>query len=183
MSRSWRVLGVGGHVGVVGLHARIPPSQTQTIRETFEFAHRLCSPAPADDSPAAVRAEWAGRVDAVIDVLDLREAQSTVIGNAKVRGVSGGQKKRVTVGVALLSGARVLALDEATSGLDSSTALNLVTFLRQWAHVSRGAVVAALQVRFLTMHAYHIATVNSTHPCHTRVHSVLPLPCRRRRPR
>lgn len=128
----------------------VTPSPPQTIRKTFEFAHRLSSPAPADDSPAAARAEWAGRFDAVIDVLDLREAQGNVIGNAKVRGTSGGQKKRATV---LLSGARVLALDEATSGLDSSTALNIVTFLHQWAHVSRGAVVAALQVRFLTWQA------------------------------
>lgn len=122
--------------------ARPPP---ETVRETFELAHRLCSPEPPPDTPAAARAAWTAAVDDVIDVLELRDAQHTKIGNAKVRGLSGGQKKRVTIGEALLSGARVLALDEVTSGLDSSTALGIVTFLRQWAHVSCGTVVVALQ--------------------------------------
>lgn len=142
----------------------------QTVRETFELTHRLCSPEPPSDAPKLVRDEWASRVESVIDVLELREAADTAVGNAKVRGISGGQKKRVTVGVALLSGAKVLALDEATSGLDSSTALNLVVFLRQWARMTRGAVVAALQVRMVwcspvtgTVHSCFSQTLATSH--------------------
>ena len=84
-------------------------------------------------------------MDAAIDVLGLRECEHTIVGNALVRGISGGQRKRVTVGEALLSGARVLALDEVTNGLDASTAQTLVQWLTQWAHSTGGTVIAALQ--------------------------------------
>jgi ABC-type cobalamin/Fe3+-siderophores transport system ATPase subunit len=118
-----------------------------TVRETFEIAHALSTPRPPADAPAAVHAEWSARVDSVIDVLGLRECQNTLIGNEQIRGVSGGQKKRVTVGEALLANARILALDSITNGLDASTALDIVSFLRDWAHECRGTVVMALEVR------------------------------------
>jgi ABC-type glutathione transport system ATPase component len=52
----------------------------------------------------------------------LQACADTIVGSVFVRGISGGQKKRVTIGEALLANARVLALDEATNGLDASTA-------------------------------------------------------------
>jgi ABC-type multidrug transport system ATPase subunit len=94
-----------------------------------------------------VRAEWASRVDSIIEVLGLHECQGTLIGNAQIRGISGGQKKRVTIGEALLANARILALDEATNGLDASTAFEIVKFLREWASATSGTVIMALQVR------------------------------------
>ena len=116
-----------------------------TVRETFRIAHELSTPRPPADAPDDVRREWETRVDSVIGVLGLRECQHTKVGNEMIRGISGGQKKRVTVGEALLSNARIIALDEATNGLDASTALELVSFMRDWAHMSRGTVAMALQ--------------------------------------
>ena len=116
-----------------------------TVRETLTFAAASClAPLPSEASAeeAALRAAL---VDHVIDTLELRECEHVILGDAMKRGVSGGQKKRVTLGEALLQGARVLALDEVTSGLDSATAAGVARFLSEWARVTGGTVVTALQ--------------------------------------
>lgn len=58
-------------------------------------------------------------VDAVIAELGLEKTRNTVIGDERVRGVSGGERKRANVGVQLISDPAVLFLDEPTSGLDA----------------------------------------------------------------
>lgn len=58
-------------------------------------------------------------VEAVIAELGLVKARDTIIGSDKVRGVSGGERKRASIGVQLLSDPAVLFLDEPTSGLDA----------------------------------------------------------------
>lgn len=57
--------------------------------------------------------------------------RDTIIGGFFRRGISGGERKRVSVGAELLINPAVLMLDEPTSGLDSTTALHLVQLLRQ----------------------------------------------------
>jgi ATP-binding cassette subfamily G (WHITE) protein 2 len=62
------------------------------------------------------------RVNAVIAQLALHSCRDVRIGSALRRGISGGQCKRVNIGIALVTSPRVLFLDEPTSGLDSFTA-------------------------------------------------------------
>ena len=64
----------------------------------------------------------------------------SIIGGSFRRGVSGGEKKRVSIGIELLSQPSVLFLDEPTSGLDSKTAKNLVETLRALALEGRTIV-------------------------------------------
>ena len=117
-----------------------------TVRETFEFAAACCIATPgAAEASEAERALRAHLVDHVIDTLGLRECEGVIVGNDQARGISGGQKKRVTLGEALLTGARVLCLDEVTNGLDAATAADIMRFVAEWAHVTGGTVVAALQ--------------------------------------
>lgn len=61
------------------------------------------------------------RVANTIAELGLTEVANNRIGNAVQRGISGGQKRRVTIGSALVTLPRILILDEPTSGLDSRT--------------------------------------------------------------
>jgi ABC-type multidrug transport system ATPase subunit len=82
--------------------------------------------AAASDEEKALRAKL---VDLVIDTLGLRECEAVAIGDDMTRGVSGGQKKRVTIGEAMLTGSRVLCLDEITNGLDSAIALEIISFI------------------------------------------------------
>lgn len=57
----------------------------------------------------------------------MERAADTIIGdNVKVRGISGGEKKRVNVGIELVSSPNLLFLDEPTTGLDSTTAFEVL---------------------------------------------------------
>ena len=58
--------------------------------------------------------------------LGLTDVARNRIGNAVQRGVSGGQKRRVTIGSALVTRPRILFLDEPTSGLDSRTSYEVM---------------------------------------------------------
>jgi hypothetical protein len=71
----------------------------------------------------------------------------TLIGNDLLRGVSGGEKKRVTVGEGLITNARFLALDEISTGLDASVTRKIISSLRDRAIQQRvGVIIALLQV-------------------------------------
>jgi ATP-binding cassette subfamily G (WHITE) protein 2 len=84
--------------------------------------------------------EQQDRVEEVIQMLDLESCRNTVIGNALQRGISGGQAKRVNIGLALITRPSVLYLDEPTSGLDSRTANEVVELLRNLAKEGRTVV-------------------------------------------
>ena len=65
-------------------------------------------------------------------------AQSQVGGSSNIRGVSGGERRRVTIGMELVIDPAILILDEPTSGLDSYTAVNLMRTLKQACQLSDG---------------------------------------------
>jgi ATP-binding cassette subfamily G (WHITE) protein 2 len=89
-------------------------------------------------------AEREARVEEVIQMLDLESCRKTVIGGALSRGISGGQAKRVNIGLALVTRPPVLFLDEPTSGLDSRVANEVVELLRQLAHESNRTIVCTI---------------------------------------
>jgi len=57
---------------------------------------------------------------------------------------SGGQKKRLTIGEMMITNARVLLLDEPTTGLDAAVSRDIMVVLKKWCEVSGGSVIAAL---------------------------------------
>jgi len=84
------------------------------------------------------------KVDMLLKLLDLEECADTLVGNDLIRGLSGGQRKRLTMGEALCSDARAFFLDESTSGLDAATAAEMFMAMRNWVDYMDGACVAAL---------------------------------------
>ena len=80
----------------------------------------------------------------VLSKLGLEECADTLVGGGPIRGISGGQKKRLTIGSALVSLPRVVALDEPTNGLDSANALSLVRYLKE---VAQGGVPVVMTLQ------------------------------------
>ena len=78
----------------------------------------------------------------MIDALGLRHIAHAPIGDETRRGISGGQRKRVNVGMELVAQPSLLFLDEPTSGLDSTTSFELLHALR--AQTRAGANVIAV---------------------------------------
>ena len=68
-----------------------------TVRETFQFALDNAVPDPSLLNDPKIIEMHKHKVDAVIELLGLKECENTIVGNAMNRGVSGGQKKRVTL--------------------------------------------------------------------------------------
>lgn len=69
------------------------------------------------------------KVHQMIDDLNLKRCQNTRIGGEKERGVSGGERKRTSIGVELISDPKVVFLDEPTTGLDSYNAYEVIALL------------------------------------------------------
>ncbi|AES81585.2 drug resistance transporter-like ABC domain protein [Medicago truncatula] len=82
--------------------------------------------------------------DYVLRVLGLEICADTVVGNAMIRAISGGQKKRLTTGEMLVGPTKALFMDEISTGLDSSTTFQIVNSMRQYVHILKGTVVISL---------------------------------------
>ncbi|KAM5564594.1 hypothetical protein ABKV19_018929 [Rosa sericea] len=82
--------------------------------------------------------------DYILKVLGLEVCADTMVGDQMRRGISGGQRKRLTTGEMLVGPARALFMDEISTGLDSSTTFQIVNSLRQSIHILNGTAVISL---------------------------------------
>ncbi|CAL9146214.1 unnamed protein product [Musa hybrid cultivar] len=80
----------------------------------------------------------------ILKILGLHECADIIIGDEMRRGISGGQKKRVTIGEMLVGLAQCFFMDDISTGLDSSTTFQIVKFLQQMTHVLDLTMVISL---------------------------------------
>eukprot|EP00127_Corallochytrium_limacisporum_P001713 Clim_evm50s77 gene=Clim_evmTU50s77 len=109
-----------------------------TVRQTLTYTALLRMPRSMS------RAQKLEKVEEVIDGLLLRKCANTIIGNDINRGVSGGEKKRVSIAAELLTDPAVLFLDEPTSGLDATTAMIIAKSLRKLAHKQQRTIICSI---------------------------------------
>ncbi|RVW77629.1 ABC transporter G family member 36 [Vitis vinifera] len=77
-------------------------------------------------------------------ILGLDICADIMVGDEMIRGISGGQRKRVTTGEMRVGPSKVLFMDEISTGLDSSTTYQIVNSLRQTIHILNGTAVISL---------------------------------------
>jgi ABC-type multidrug transport system ATPase subunit len=87
-------------------------------------------------------------VNYVIRLLNLEEVKNSPIGDESSRGISGGQRKRVNIGMELVADPTVLFLDEPTSGLDSTSSKEVCQLLRNIARAGLTVVTVIHQPRY-----------------------------------
>ncbi|SCV68407.1 BQ2448_528 [Microbotryum intermedium] len=109
-------------VGIVDQHDVLPA--TATVRECLHFAAELKMPETTTPS------ERKERVCEVLTLLGLIECADTLVGDTEHRGISGGERRRLSIGLELLATPSVLICDEPTSGLDSSAAKKVIQVLK-----------------------------------------------------
>lgn len=119
-----------------------------TVKETLTFSALLRLPKKLTKEQKVERAE------AVLAQLGLQRCGDTIIGNQFLRGVSGGERKRVCIGQEILINPALLFLDEPTSGLDSTTALRIIRLLQNLAHQGRAVMATIHQPSSRAFHMF-----------------------------
>ncbi|CAA7402812.1 unnamed protein product [Spirodela intermedia] len=84
------------------------------------------------------------QTDYTLRILGLDICRDTIVGDAMQRGISGGQKKRVTTGEMIVGPCRTLFMDEISTGLDSSTTFQIVKCLQQIVHLGEATILMSL---------------------------------------
>ncbi|KAF3628286.1 ABC transporter G family member 39 [Capsicum annuum] len=140
-----------------------------TVRETLDFAGRSLGvgtryelltelsrrekelgikPDPEIDAfmkATAVAGQESSLVtDYVLKILGLDICADIMVGDQMRRGISGGQKKRLTIGEMLVGPAKVFFMDEISTGLDSSTTLQIIKYMRQMVHIMDVTMIISL---------------------------------------
>ncbi|RLN47005.1 hypothetical protein BBJ29_010094, partial [Phytophthora kernoviae] len=132
---------------------------TLTVKETLEFANACTGGklskqeeemyvhgTPEENQAAldVLRATYKHYPDVVIQQLGLENCQNIILGNAMLRGVSGGERKRVTTGEMAFGNKFVMMMDEISTGLDSAATFDIVSTQRSLAKTLRKTVVISL---------------------------------------
>ncbi|KAF8640630.1 hypothetical protein AX17_000290 [Amanita inopinata Kibby_2008] len=140
-------LGVSGHVLYAGIEAEemakyykgeVVYNQeddihiaTLTVAQTLAFALSTKTPGPNGRLPGVSRKEFNEEIlETVLRMLNISHTRQTLVGDEFVRGISGGERKRVSIAEMMATRARVQCWDNSTRGLDASTALDFVKSLR-----------------------------------------------------
>ncbi|XP_051152166.1 ABC transporter G family member 35-like [Andrographis paniculata] len=82
--------------------------------------------------------------DYTLKILGLDVCRDTIVGDEMIRGISGGQKKRVTTGEMIVGPTKTLFMDEISTGLDSSTTFQIVKCLQQIVNLTEATIFMSL---------------------------------------
>nr|XP_051186275.1 ABC transporter G family member 41-like isoform X1 [Lolium perenne] len=152
------------YIGQYDLH--VPE---MTVRETLDFSARFqgvgsraeimkevirrekeagITPDPDIDTyMKAISVEGLERsmqTDYIMKIMGLDICADVLVGDAMRRGISGGEKKRLTTGEMIVGPSKALFMDEISTGLDSSTTFQIVSCLQQLAHISESTILVSL---------------------------------------
>jgi len=113
-----------------------------TVEENFRFVANLIY------SSKLTKAKIDEIIEATIKSLRLQNVRNTIVGSETVRGLSGGERKRVSVGIELITNPSILFMDEPTTGLDATTALEIMEIARMLAEQNKTVITTIHQPSF-----------------------------------
>ncbi|GIL61720.1 hypothetical protein Vafri_16118 [Volvox africanus] len=118
----------------------------KALRHTHNGPSLLEQAAPEDEFEALLRQAWGSqvKVDIVMALFGLTHCAETVVGDQLVRGISGGERKRLTAAEMLVGSSSVVMMDEMSTGLDSATLFTVIRWLSQASKALQMTIVASL---------------------------------------
>ncbi|RKF74979.1 ABC transporter G family member 11 [Golovinomyces cichoracearum] len=116
---------------------------TLTVGQTLGFAIDLKTPSkrPAGVSRALFKEEM---ISTLLKMFNIEHTRDTQVGGPFMRGVSGGERKRVSIAEMITTAATICAWDNSTRGLDASTALDFVKSLRIMTNICKTTTFVSL---------------------------------------
>ncbi|KAM7523764.1 hypothetical protein LguiA_013666 [Lonicera macranthoides] len=111
---------------------------TLTVKEVVFYSAQLQLPSTMSKSEKRERAET------TIREMGLQDSMNTRIGGWSIKGLSGGQKRRVSICIEILTRPKLLFLDEPTSGLDSAASYHVMSRIIKLASRDKMTVVASI---------------------------------------
>uniref|UniRef100_A0AAY4ALC4 Broad substrate specificity ATP-binding cassette transporter ABCG2 n=1 Tax=Denticeps clupeoides TaxID=299321 RepID=A0AAY4ALC4_9TELE len=115
---------------------------TLTVRENLRFSAALRLPSSVSQK------EKETRVNDLIKELGLSKVADARVGTQMIRGISGGERKRTSIGMEMIIDPTVLFLDEPTTGLDASTANSVLLLLKRMANRGQTIIMSIHQPRY-----------------------------------
>ena len=120
-----------------------------TIEENLDFAAAI-------RAPHLSRRERLRRIDGKLAELGLNERRASVVGSAQKKTLSGGERKRLNIGLDMISSADIFLFDEPTSGLSSKDSEHVIEIIRAMAH-NKIVLVTIHQPTSRIFHMFHKA--------------------------
>ncbi|KAG2440684.1 hypothetical protein HYH02_010263 [Chlamydomonas schloesseri] len=109
-----------------------------TVRENLEYSARLKLPR------SMPRVERHGIIDDTLRMLGMYDKQDRLTGSVENKVISGGERKRVSIGVEIVGKPPILFMDEPTSGLDAARSSELCTLMSNLAAASKTNIIAVI---------------------------------------
>lgn len=128
-----------------------------TVWETLQFAADLALPR------SVTKSQRKQRIQMLLNAFGIQNQTKTLIGTPIRKGISGGQKRRVSVASQLMTCPRILFLDEPTSGLDSTASYEVIAYVRELAKANNVCSSHCVKKEIeLTITAHHHCEYPST---------------------
>ncbi|KAF2826817.1 hypothetical protein CC86DRAFT_322519 [Ophiobolus disseminans] len=116
---------------------------TLTVGQTLDFA--LETKVPGKRPAGLSRKDFKEKViDLMLKMFNIEHTRNTIVGNPFVRGVSGGERKRVSIAETMITGASLMSWDNSTRGLDASTAVDYARSLRVLTNIYKTTTFVSL---------------------------------------
>jgi ATP-binding cassette subfamily G (WHITE) protein 2 (SNQ2) len=116
---------------------------TLTVGQTLDFA--LETKVPGKRPGGISRKDFKEKViGLMLKMFNIEHTRNTIVGNPFVRGVSGGERKRVSIAETMITGASLMSWDNSTRGLDASTAVDYAKSLRVLTNIYKTTTFVSL---------------------------------------